>query len=224
MNRTATAHAQAVRIERIEPPTFRTVRLASIHGISFKPGEQTDGRNEWPNLGAFEPVNETARTIASYAQRFGHSRCFPSRPWSEAFNCLYLPAQLPDGFVVHEASGPRDNHPTYEDPPGAPHYIANHSVHFAGRVTIPAGRPFAWLRWPLKGWRAANEPAAQVVRYGAEYGGEHPHPDLKHVVGPFCELRGLFLPELRPLNEKPARSSPPIITSHGMLEENGAIA
>jgi hypothetical protein len=214
------------KIQRIEPPLYRAIRFTAIHGLPFKVGEETDGRNEWPNLAAFEPVNDTASKVADYLQRFGYSRCFPSRPYDHFFECLYLPAALPSGHPVYEQSGlgARDSSPDYEDPPGGPAYIADHHVRFAEHVTIDAGRPFAWLRWPLKGWRAANESAAQVVRFMAAHGGEHPHPDLKHVISPWCELRGLFLPHLRQTEAKPAHKPPPIVTSHGVLTEDGAIA
>jgi len=213
-------------VRQIEPPPkYRAIRFTAIGGIPYKVGEEFEGGGVWPNFTSVEPVNETARKIADYAKRYGAgaSRCFPARPYNDLFACYYLPAQLPAG-PIHEPSGTRDSHPDYEDPPGAPHYVANHRVHFAKNVTIAAAKQFAWLRWPpRKGWRAANSSAEAVVRYLAQYGGEHPHPDLDRVTSPWCDLRGgPFLPALRQIR-KPSASAPAVITDFGVLDENGAI-
>jgi hypothetical protein len=214
MNRTATARALA--------PRFRALRYLDLGGIGVRPGEETDLRGRWaPVVSAVEALNESGQRLLDYQARYGHSRLFPSRPFNDFFSEFYLPAALPDGHPVYDGVGRRDNHPEYEDPPGCPLYVAGHRVDFAKNVTVHDRKPFAWLRWPQKGWRAANEPAAQVARYMAEYGGEHPHPDLDRVISPWCELHGLFLPEL--LRIEATRPAPAALTSHGLVDETGAI-
>lgn len=200
-------------MKRIEAPLYRAIRFTAIGGIPYKVGETFEGGGVWPILAAVEPINATARAIADYLKRYGHSRCFPSRPYNDFFGCYYLPAALPDGFPIHDASGPRDSFPTYQDPADTPLYIASHPVHFANNVTLPRGKLFAWLRWPLKGWRTANSSAEAVARYLEQHGGEHPHPDLQRVTSPWCELGGgrLFLPDL-PSIKTPAYPPPPAFT------------
>jgi len=209
------------KLQRLEPPKYRAIRFTAIGGIPYKVGEEFEGGGVWPNLAAVEPINGTARKIADYLKRYGASRCFPPRPRSDVFGCYYLPAALSTGSPVHEPSGTRDSYPQHESPRDAPLYIASHRVHFANNVTIAAGKTFAWLRWPREGWRSASPSAVAVVRYLGQWGGKHPHPDLERLIAPYCELHGLFLPPLRPL-EKPS-TAPAVITDFGILDDTGAL-
>jgi hypothetical protein len=198
---------------QLEKPTYKVTDPNGIVLLAFhKCGSlvQYDG---WPKLG-MEPHNEAARRIAAYGRRL--DPFCPKTPWLAAFGCFYLPATLPAIGRDMRVPAPRllaNGKIAFEDPRGAalPSPVPDDKVTAAmpwydgvvgqvgRRIIEDANEIIAFLGWPPESFVAANSPAEQVKAYQQKYQGR---PDM--LSSPWCEFRrGLFLPALRELVQRP---------------------
>jgi hypothetical protein len=64
----------------------------------------------WPQPGlALEPLNERAREIVAYHERFGRSPLLPTSPWKLLYRRLYLPRLSLPGEIYDATMKKRDD-------------------------------------------------------------------------------------------------------------------
>src|SRR5262245_53175843 len=197
--------------ERLDPPKYKVTKYYSLHGIPYRPNDICNGGGCWPDLSKLDPINEGARRISRFYQRFQQTRYLPARPTQDGID-YFLPGGLLEGKQY--ASGiPVDTPPSFEDVENAPYYVANVDVAFADR-TIPANTPFPWLRWPARGFRAQNLKAKQVIQYLTA---NVDHPDRP--ISPYDYYSAdIRLPRLSN-RATPQAPKPSILTDAGMYDE-----
>ena len=94
-------------------PRYRVVGTEWIDtgvGIPAAPGQEFDSRG-WPKSDSLEPVNEAAKRTRNYwrKNRAVPTHAYPSTPWSEKLNRIFLPhlggrdtvAAVPKDEVLH---------------------------------------------------------------------------------------------------------------------------
>lgn len=197
-------------LPKIAPPFYRiAARDGAFVGGLMRPMGAELAWEAWPPHG-LEPVNDTAARIAVYYRKSQAIAGFPRSP-RHVEHGLYLPgvlprfgAPVPNSIVTPKGSeilGLVAESDLDRGLPTPPEYamIADHRI---GRRDLKRGERFHFIGWPITELFApVNAPAHEVAAYFARH-----HENSKLLGGPWCCLRGLFLPPLA----EPQRDGKPL--------------
>jgi hypothetical protein len=178
----------------IEPPQWRVIdpNGAFVSGQMRQRGDVLVHEGWPPNGRGLEPANDSAKRVQKYWLLHHAQPGFPKSPRHPEHG-LFLPAILPK--FGQSIAGPYiiGLLPPHEVDRGLlspPEYRMAGDMR-VGQTDLNRGDRCYFLGWPSSMFEPENHPAEQVSAYFAR---NHEHPKL--LTGPWCHLRGLFLPVL----------------------------
>jgi hypothetical protein len=152
-----------------ELPRYRvTADFAYVQATLWRKGSEVESR-EWPNTLELEPINDLARAVVEYAERFRAQPFFPARPFEhKILNSVYLPATLPKQNGYANFGPPPSWLRVTDAMPLWRTTYEQEGQHFK----LKEGSTVVFLGWPQDGYgiEPANTAAEQVAEYYQQHG------------------------------------------------------